>query len=82
MLNPNVGEISSISSPLNFFKIVVLPALSSPLNSSQVSCQKVSKCAHQTQLIQGYSINMRTSRSLCFIFLKIVNKPILSCCQI
>ena len=31
MLNPNVGEIVSISSPLNLFRIVVLPALSNPL---------------------------------------------------
>lgn len=31
MLNPRVGEIVSISSPLNFFKIVVFPALSRPL---------------------------------------------------
>lgn len=32
MLKPRVGEIVSISSPLNFFKIVVFPALSNPLN--------------------------------------------------
>ncbi len=32
MLNPNVGLIVDISSPLNFFTIVVLPALSSPLH--------------------------------------------------
>ena len=31
MLNPRVGEIVSMSSPLNFFKIVVFPALSRPL---------------------------------------------------
>jgi len=31
MLNPRVGLISSMSSPLNFFTIVVFPALSSPL---------------------------------------------------
>ena len=29
--NPSVGEIVSISSPLNFFTIVVFPALSNPL---------------------------------------------------
>ena len=29
--NPRVGEIVSISSPLNFFTIVVFPALSKPL---------------------------------------------------
>ena len=33
MLNPNVGSIVLISSPLNFFKIVVLPALSRPLST-------------------------------------------------
>ena len=31
ILNPKVGSIVLISSPLNFFKIVVFPALSSPL---------------------------------------------------
>jgi len=31
ILNPRVGDIVLISSPLNLFKIVVLPALSSPL---------------------------------------------------
>ena len=33
MLNPKVGDIVSMSSPLNFFKIVVFPALSNPLYS-------------------------------------------------
>ena len=42
MLNPNVGSIVLISSPLNFFKIVVLPALSSPLlNSSRKKLKAV-----------------------------------------
>jgi hypothetical protein len=31
ILNPNVGDIVFISSPLNFFNIVVFPALSNPL---------------------------------------------------
>lgn len=31
MLNPKVGDIVFISSPLNFFQIVVFPALSNPL---------------------------------------------------
>lgn len=31
ILNPSVGEIWSIGSPLNLFNIVVFPALSSPL---------------------------------------------------
>lgn len=31
ILKPSVGDIVSMSSPLNFFKIVVLPALSRPL---------------------------------------------------
>ena len=31
MLKPRVGEIVSMSSPLYFFSIVVLPALSNPL---------------------------------------------------
>lgn len=31
ILNPKVGDIVSISSPLNFLKIVVFPALSKPL---------------------------------------------------
>lgn len=32
MLKPRVGDIVSISSPLNFLSIVVLPALSKPLS--------------------------------------------------
>ncbi len=35
MLKPSVGEMVFISSPLNFFKIVVLPALSKPLQISK-----------------------------------------------
>jgi hypothetical protein len=31
MLNPSVGEIVSIGSPLNLLRIVVFPALSKPL---------------------------------------------------
>lgn len=31
MLKPKVGEMVLTSSPLNFFRMVVLPALSSPL---------------------------------------------------
>lgn len=31
MLKPRVGEMVSMSSPLNFFRMVVLPALSRPL---------------------------------------------------
>lgn len=31
MLKPSVGEMVLTSSPLNFFRMVVLPALSSPL---------------------------------------------------
>lgn len=42
MLNPSVGSIVLISSPLNFFKIVVLPALSSPLLNLS---RKINSCA-------------------------------------
>jgi hypothetical protein len=35
MLNPSVGLILSIGSPITFFRIVVFPALSSPLNHFQ-----------------------------------------------
>ena len=34
MLNPKVGEMVLMSSPMNFFKMVVLPALSKPLRES------------------------------------------------
>ena len=34
MLNPSVGSMVLISSPLNFFKIVVFPALSRPLRNA------------------------------------------------
>lgn len=33
MLKPSVGDITDMSSPLNFFSIVVFPALSKPLPS-------------------------------------------------
>lgn len=32
MLKPNVGDIWVMSSPINFFRMVVFPALSRPLN--------------------------------------------------
>ena len=37
ILNPKVGEIVSISSPLNFFNIVVFPALSNPLKHTCIN---------------------------------------------
>ena len=46
MLKPSVGEIIDISSPLNFFSIVVFPALSKPLlltNSSENQLQEMSE---------------------------------------
>ena len=39
MLKPRVGDIESMSSPLNFFKIVVFPALSRPLCGFRMSSQ-------------------------------------------
>lgn len=33
MLKPKVGLMDEISSPLSFFRMVVLPALSKPLSS-------------------------------------------------
>lgn len=36
MLKPNVGDILSMSSPLNFLIMVVLPALSSPSTSNLI----------------------------------------------
>lgn len=35
ILNPRVGLMPIISSPLSFFRIVVFPALSRPLDSSR-----------------------------------------------
>lgn len=37
ILNPRVGEILSMSSPLNFLIMVVLPALSKPKTNSLIS---------------------------------------------
>lgn len=37
MLKPSVGEISLMSSPLNFLMMVVLPALSRPSTSRRIS---------------------------------------------
>ena len=39
MLKPSVGEMVLMSSPLNFFRIVVLPALSRPL-STKNECKR------------------------------------------
>lgn len=90
MLNPNVGSIVLISSPLNFFKIVVLPALSRPLSA-------VSRNKSKTEFLQcifmindifhfqkalvnttkGYNIKILISFSFCFIFFKIVRSPMM-----
>lgn len=69
ILKPKVGEMVSIGSPLNRFKMVVLPALSSPL--------KQHCWAHDSSLtpIPSYSIRIRISFSLVLIFLRMVNKP-------
>lgn len=71
MLNPNVGEMVSIASPLIRFKMVVFPALSSPLNNyigNYTSLEKINVT---------YSIRIRISFSFCRFFFKIVNNPIL-----
>lgn len=36
MLKPSVGEMVSMSSPLNFLRMVVLPALSRPLGYTRL----------------------------------------------
>ena len=45
MLKPRVGEMVSMSSPLNFFRMVVLPALSKPLNNNCMM-RYVEDCNH------------------------------------
>lgn len=50
MLNPRVGLIDVMSSPLIFFKIVVLPALSSPLESNdEAHLSSLERCHLQEQ---------------------------------
>ena len=57
-----------MSSPVNFFSIVVLPALSRPLQ--EVLNSNLQRAANT------YSINSLTSFSFCFIFFKIDISPI------
>lgn len=70
MLNPSVGEIVSMGSPLKRFSIVVFPALSRPLKdihpneSSSFFFRKFT-----------YSNSMRISFSFCRIFFNTVRKP-------
>lgn len=74
MLNPRVGEIVSIGSPLNRLRIVVLPALSRPLKF--ISYKKiVNKCNLK---LKTYSNKIRISFSFCRIFFKTVRNPILN----
>ena len=53
MLNPSVGLIVSMSSPLNFFSIVVLPALSRPLSTAVKA--KVLKAQYRILFTDVYS---------------------------
>lgn len=69
MLNPRVGLTVLTSSPMIFLTIVVLPALSRPL---QVRCQiesgPRSKSKRKKELTVAYSIKMRSSLSLSLAF--------------
>lgn len=51
ILNPRVGAIVEISSPLNFLTIVVFPALSSPLHNPRFSINtELNKQSHLCKL--------------------------------
>lgn len=80
ILNPKVGDIVSISSPLNLFKIVVFPALSNPLLIKRKQ-KKPEYLSHVFKFrlelaISTYSIKILISFSFCFIFFNTVKKPI------
>lgn len=53
MLNPSVGDIVLTSSPLNFFSIVVLPALSSPLKWDNVRSSALELLTRGTKMCAG-----------------------------
>ena len=80
ILKPRVGDIVVMSSPLNFFRIVVFPALSRPLNNKKKDkmWQKTHNSFQSPKSNETYSIRMRTSFSFSFNFLRIDKSPIFS----
>ena len=75
MLKPKVGEMVVMSSPKNFFTIVVFPALSRPLYTHHTETHTQNTFTH-TQNWHIYSISILQSFSFCFIFLKIDRRTI------
>lgn len=77
MLKPKVGLISDVSSPFSFFRIVVLPALSSPL---EVSREPDDPDPRRKQSTRAHRNNTRISLDLALFFLMIVRRPAVSGC--
>lgn len=92
ILNPNVGEIVSIGSPLNLLSIVVFPALSRPLLNEIIE-KFLNSCETLGNLVpvklkwnenkwkfdrETHSNKIRISFSFCRIFLSTVRNPILT----
>ena len=70
MLNPSVGEMVEMSSPLILFKIVVFPALSNPLSLHLLEHFSINT------MNEFYSIRILVSFSLALSFFKMVSNPI------
>ena len=69
MLKPRVGLMPVISSSFNRFKIVVFPALSSPLLAPCMSPFQ------RPKLLRTHKNRIRISFSFCLFFRMIVSKP-------
>ena len=54
ILKPNVGEMVLISSPMNFFKMVVFPALSRPLSAADMILKSEGKLISMIITPLGY----------------------------
>lgn len=74
MLNPRVGDIEDISSPTSLFRIVVFPALSSPLRCQHIEWEDVDvRCGKGEK---PYRNSTLISFDLALFFLIMVRSPV------
>lgn len=82
MLNPNVGLITLVSSPLIFSTIVVFPELSSPLQQQYIKHNATYLCISNICNVESdfwaYTISIRISFSFRLIFRMMLSSPIVT----
>jgi hypothetical protein len=76
MLNPRVGLMLVMSSPLSLLTMVVLPALSKPLQSNTWVGSKQSGLEQLPECL-AYTISSRISFSFRLTLLMMVNSPMI-----